>query len=50
MASLETSLEANSDRRTEGQNDGRKKPLIGAQDTALPKNSETNLTRVKTGV
>ena len=37
MATLETSLEANYDRRTPH---GLKKQLIGARATALPKNEE----------
>ena len=36
-ATLETSLEANYDRRTDGQTHGQKKKLIGATATALPK-------------
>ena len=39
MATLETSPEANSDRRTGRQADRRKKPLIGARATALPENT-----------
>ena len=38
MAPLETNLGVNSDR----QEDRRKKPLIGAQATALPKNNKNN--------
>ena len=39
IATFETSLEANYDRRTDGhQTDGQTKQFIGARATALPKN------------
>ena len=53
MATLEISLEANCDRQnnrqTDRQTDRRKKPLIGAQATALP-NNEENLKQAELGV